>query len=104
MNTKNKQSKTAVTFTFYDNDSLGQSFVAALEEKYGKNNVSNIDQSTYLINLPKLSMDDILAVLHKAEEKGKKHKDGDELHVLHVIEDYKMLTSASDFNERLEKV
>ena len=104
MNKENNQLKTAVTFTFFDNDKLGKSFVAALEETYGKDNVSYIDQSTYMIKSHTLSMDDILAVLHKAEEKGEKHKNGDKLHVLHVVrEESKMLTSASDFYERLEK-
>lgn len=93
-----------VTFTFSDNDRLGKSFVAVLEAIYGKNNVSNIDQSTYLINSHTLSMNDILAILHKAEEKGEKHKNGDELHILHVVrEESKMLTSAIDFQQRLEK-
>jgi hypothetical protein len=104
MKTENKQVKTVVTFTFYDNDNLGKAFVAALEELYGKDNVSNIDQSTYMINTRTLSMDDILAVLHKAEEEGEKHKEGDELHVLHVVrEESKMFSSSTDFQQRLEK-
>lgn len=104
MNKELKSPKTVVTFTFHDNENLGKAFVATLEETYGKNNVSNIDQSTYMINSHTLSMDDILAILHKAEEKGKKHKNGDELHVLHVVrEESKMLSSAIDFQQRLEK-
>ena len=104
MNKEDNQLKTVVTFTFSDNENLGKSFVTVLEATYGKDNVSNIDQSTYMIKSRTLSMNDILAVLHKAEGKGEKHKNGDELHALHVVrEESKMLSSAIDFQQRLEK-
>lgn len=101
---KNEILKTVVTFTFYDNENLGKAFVATLEETYGKDNVYNIDQSTYGINNQTLTIDDLYTVLLKAEKKGEKHKDGDELHVLHVVgEESKMFSTATDFYNRLEK-
>lgn len=105
VNTENKTPKTVVTFTFHDNENLGKTFVAKLEETYGKNNVYNIDRSTYGINNQTLTIDELYAVLMKAEEKSDKHNEQDELHILHVIDEESIvLNSSLDFHQRLEKV
>lgn len=108
MELKNKDTQkidTIVTFTFYDSKNLGTYFVESLEEMYGKENVTYIDQSTYGIANDSIDADSILRVLVNAEKKGEKCKNGDEFSIIQV-ENSKQLTLNRSIilNTRLEEI
>jgi len=96
---------TIVTFTFHDSENLGTYFVESLEEMYGKENVTYIDQSTYGIANDSIDTDSILRVLVNAEKKGEKCKNGDEISIIQV-ENSKQLTLNRSIilNTRLEGI
>ena len=105
MSKENELSETIVAFTFNGNDNLRKAFVDTMKEWYGKDNVCNIDQSTYEIKNQTLTLDDVLAVLHKAEECGECHKETDQLCVFQVIKSNVLVLNTSlDFEQRLKNI
>lgn len=94
-----------VTFTFEESVNLGDNFVNVLKGVYGNDNVNKIDQSTYGIKNASVDMETLFALLHKAEEKGEKCKDGSELCLLTADEIRKQILSSSlIYQTRLDKI
>lgn len=92
-----------VTFTFCDSKHLGEYFVESLKDKYGEDNVIHIDQSTYGIINDEVTTNDILLALSKAQEKGEKCKDGDEIKIIRAQMSCEklLLNQSMIFNARL---
>lgn len=105
METEKRLHKTLITFTFHDNNNLGEYFVDALKNTYGNDNVCNIDQSTYIVENQTLNLKDVLEILHKAEEKGETHNEGDILHVIQVENHESLVFNSSlEFEQRLNNI
>ena len=108
MELKNKETKkidAIVTFTFHDSKNLGTYFVKSLEEKYGKENVTYIDQSTYGIANAFIDTDSILKVLIDAEKYDEKSRDGDEISIIQAENSKLLILNRSIiFNTRLEQI
>ena len=95
-----------VTFTFVEPENLDKYFVEVLEDTYGKENVTQIDQSTYGITCTSvIIMDTVLQLLYKAEEKGEKCKNGGKLSIMTAGDVHQQIISRSlIYQSRLNKI
>ncbi len=95
-----------VTFTFVEPVNLDKYFVEVLEDTYGKENVTQIDQSTYGIACTTvIDMDTLIQLLYKAEGKGEKCKTGGKLSLMTAGEVHQQIISRSSIlNSRLKRI